>query len=178
MTKNRRNRPLQVEALESYVLLTGLPAAGMIQAAAVSAADALHFSGTTKGTFVATQSNPDTGKDYHVVTQGKTTIGTPIAVTGDLVTPGFVAQGRTTGTLTVTTAKGTLTLAISSPLQKGFSPLPSLLTYRITGGTGVFANQHSGRGTISVSYHVLNTAAGSATGFSQAGTISLVFRWS
>ena len=95
---------------------------------------------------------------------------------GELLTPGNILNGRTTGTLTVFTARGTLTLSVTSPLQKGFSPLNTRLYFTITGGTGAYANNHSGTGTINVSYRVTGTTGSSLHDFSQNGPITLVFR--
>src|SRR4051794_10997361 len=114
MRSNRRNlrqRPLQVESLETLTLLSGLATPTITLApVVVSAASTtnLAFNASAKGTFFTTQSNPDTGKDYHVVAVGRTTGGAVMAVGGELFTPGFVATGHTTGSLTVYTARGTL----------------------------------------------------------------------
>jgi len=175
--KNRSNRSLQVESLETLTLLSGMSDLVQLHSAAMvsTAAKAVVIHGPTTGTFQTSQSNPDTGKDYHVATQGKTNLGQTF-VTGDLFTPGFIRQGRTTGTLKLVTASGTLTLAVKGPLQDGFSPLPSNLGYTITGGTGAYANHHKGSGTIDVAYKVTGTTSGQTlNSIGQTGTISLTF---
>ncbi len=175
----RRNCPLQVESLESMTLLSSIPAMGLPLGPALvqkQAATPVAFNATTRGLFFTTQSNPDTGTTYHVFTIGRNSGGVLVGVSGDLVTPGFI-RGRTTGTLTVFTARGSLTLDVTGPVQNGPAPLPSTLGYTITGGTGAFANNHSGSGTIAVSYHVNHTGTGHAlSDFTQSGTISLRFR--
>src|SRR5437899_2639256 len=96
--KNRRNRPPEIESLEAMTLMSTLPGLGFHHAPAEVSAAAVstnvNFNASTKGTFYTTKANPDTGTDYHVVTHGKTASGATISVSGDLVTPGFVQQGR------------------------------------------------------------------------------------
>ncbi len=172
--RSRRDQPLQVESLEGLTLLSGLAASLAPTAAEITAAAARTVSlrAHAKGTFTTSHSLPDTGTTYNIVAKGATVGGARLSVKGDLQTPGFIAQGRTTGTLTVSTARGSLTLLVTGPLQPGFSPLPSKLGFTITGGTGIFAHNHSGSGTILLTDHVTSPS----TSISPSGTISLVFR--
>ncbi len=176
----RRTRTLQVESLESKTLLSGIPTMGLRQAPALvahAAVTQVALNATTKGLFYTTKANPDTGTTYHIFTTGKTSGGAVVGVSGDLTTPGFIAQGRTSGTLTIFTTRGSLTLNVTGPLQAGFTPLPSTLGFTITGGTGAFANVQSGTGKIAVKFHVLKTTSGaSVASLSQTGTISITFK--
>lgn len=69
-----RNRPLQVESLETLTLLSGFAATAIEQAPVLVSAPvstSIALNGTAKGTFVTSQSNPDTGKDYHIAAIGR-----------------------------------------------------------------------------------------------------------
>jgi hypothetical protein len=60
---------------------------------------------------------------------------------------GFIASGRATGQLVLSSARGTITLALHGAVQTAFSQPPSVLVYSVTAGTGAF--QHlSGYGAV------------------------------
>jgi hypothetical protein len=59
---------------------------------------------------------------------------------GSLAGTGFIAEGHATGTLTLTNARGSVTLALTGPSQDGFSPPGSgAYTFAVRGGTGSYA---------------------------------------
>ena len=64
---------------------------------------------------------------------------------------GMVLNGRATGHLVLTNAKGTLTVELHGPIQPGFSPIPSELVYSISGGTGAYAHA-KGYGVTNLSF--------------------------
>jgi hypothetical protein len=71
-----------------------------------------------------------------------TALGGPVAVAGDLKAPGNIADGVTTGTLTVSTKAGSVTVALTSfrpPVEVG---APIWYRYKVTAGTGTFAGLH------------------------------------
>jgi hypothetical protein len=70
-----------------------------------------------------------------------------VEISGTLHTPGLILRGNTTGTLVLSNAQGSITLALVGPPQPGFSPPPSELQYMITGGTGAYAGI-TGQGTV------------------------------
>jgi hypothetical protein len=156
--RNRRSRPLEVEPLESMLLLSTLTP---LHSAATAAPTALvmttpvvvNLNGTTSGTYTSDQKNPDTGTQYNVTTVGSFAHYGPATVLGTLHSVGFIANGHATGTLRVFLPGGTLTLELTGPTQPGFSHLPSQFTYVITKGTGKFHNAAGdpiGRGTVDV----------------------------
>lgn len=110
------------------------------------------LSGQIGGTWTLRGQVPDAGGAYQLSGNGTLAPLGPVRVAGSLQSPGLIAQGRTTGALTLTSAQGTLTLALSGPSQAGDSsqaggsPPPSSLTYSVTGGTGAYAGEH-GTGT-------------------------------
>jgi hypothetical protein len=63
----------------------------------------------------------------------------------------FIATGHAGGTLTLSGARGSLTLQLEGPTQPGFSAPPSTFAYTILGGTGAFAASH-GSGQVTVGF--------------------------
>jgi hypothetical protein len=131
------------------------------------------FRGVIRGTWSASQLNPDVG-----ITQTLSGLGTvaplgAVQASGSLHTPGFIIQGFTTGTMVLTNAQGSVTLSlIGHQPQPGFSPPTSALDYTITGGTGAYAGA-SGSGVVALTETVrLHTSAGQFT-MTFKGTLSL-----
>jgi hypothetical protein len=105
------------------------------------------LSGQVSGTWLEQPTIPDVG---HTQTLSGSGVVAPLGmaqVSGELHTPGFVARGETTGTITLSNADGSVTLRLVGPPQAGFSPPPSSFQYTITGGTGKFAAA-SGTGVV------------------------------
>ena len=63
------------------------------------------------GTFTHPLGNPDAGAQYEFTGSGKTKALGNFSLSGHIQTPGFVANGRATGRLTITNAHGTIILA-------------------------------------------------------------------
>ncbi|HEV3165518.1 MAG TPA: hypothetical protein VGZ22_15935 [Isosphaeraceae bacterium] len=158
--RNRWNRPLEVEPLESMTLLSGMPmmssppmAAPMIPAPPLPLPIIVSLNGTTHGFYASQQTVPDVGTTYSVLSFGKFAhYGTGL-VFGTLHSLGNIASGIATGTLHVILPRGTLTLALTGPTQSGFSPLPKEFSFTITSGTGRFhdfVGDPVGKGTVDV----------------------------
>jgi hypothetical protein len=161
MERSRRwSRAPQVEALESLTLLSGLTVpgtspvlpvpvlTGSIHAAAATAA----LTGTARGVYSSTSRNPDTGTTYYINAAGNLAGLGGTAVSGSMRTPGFVARGQATGTLTLYAARGTITLHLVGPTQPGFIALPATLSYTIGGGTRAYRGA-TGSGTVDLALH-------------------------
>src|SRR5262249_7769061 len=101
------------------------------------------LTGRGTGTFQATRVNPDVGAEFKFQgTAQMAALGGPVAVAGDLKTPGNIADAVTTGTLTVSTKAGSVTVALTSfrpPVAVG---APIWYRYRVTAGTGSFVGLH------------------------------------
>jgi hypothetical protein len=75
-----------------------------------------------------------------------------VSVQGWVTGVGFISNGRATGTLTFTNAKGSVTVDLLGPVQPGFSQLPHYLHYRIASGTGAYSKL-SEEGTLRLDLH-------------------------
>jgi hypothetical protein len=72
-----------------------------------------------------------------------------VQITGSAHLPGLVLSAHATGQLTITNAKGTITLDLTGPTERAFGPMPRHLSYKITGGTGAYAGA-AGKGNVEV----------------------------
>ena len=106
----------------------------------------LALSGRVTGTWQSVMTNPDAGKEQSLTGSGTVAPLGPTQASATLHAPGFIASGRTTGTLTLTGDKGTVTLALKSPVEKGFGAIAANYSFKITGGTGVYKGA-TGKGT-------------------------------
>lgn len=109
---------------------------------------ALRLRGQVSGTWTTVFTNPDAGRAQRLDGTGTVTPLGAVSASGTLTTPGFIARGRATGTLTLTAADGTVTLDLVGPPQKGFASPPASFRYTIAGGTGADAGA-SGKGRVS-----------------------------
>jgi hypothetical protein len=158
--RSRGQRRPEVEPLESFTLLSGLATSTAlatpmipISVKVIPLPVIVSLNGTTHGTWSVLKTPPDTGITYSVTTKGSFVKYGAGTVNGTFHTPGFILNGKATGSLLVTFPKGTLTLKLSAPAPKGFPALPSELSFVVTKGTGVFHNKVGdpvGRGTVKV----------------------------
>jgi hypothetical protein len=132
----------RVESLEPVTLLSGLgaPTAIVSALAIASAPKELAVHGDFHGTYTIHVQIPDTGASYSFPGKGQVKHFGRMSITGDLQSTGFIFQGHAGGTLTLSSARGTLTLSLTGPPQGGFSDLPNQFTYTVSGGTGRFAH--------------------------------------
>jgi len=154
MRMSRRTRP-QLEVLESMTLLSALSPAlahpgGPILAAATTPGTTTQVSlnGTLTGDYhVAGQVNPDKG--LHYVFSGNGSVKplghADVDVTGNLHSLGNVAEGQAKGLIVLSTPKGSLTLHLTGPEQKGFAKLPDHFTFKITNSFGKYDTSRRNR---------------------------------
>src|SRR5262249_21963193 len=90
------------------------------------------------GQYTTSGAIPDVGVSYSLRATGKLgTLGTT-TVTGSLTSLGFVATGRAGGTLTLTNARGSITLRLAGPPQTGVGALPAQFQCSVAEGTGAY----------------------------------------
>jgi hypothetical protein len=145
MKSSRRFRP-RLEQLEDRIALNSSPTPLTLSTSPVpldhqahSASAHTHLSGEVSGTWSAQPPPPDGGTTQSLTGTGQVAPLGTVQATGTLVTPGFVGTGQTTGTMTLTTASGSITIQLAGPPQPGFSGPPTRFHFTITGGTGSFA---------------------------------------
>jgi hypothetical protein len=118
--------------------------------------------GQVSGTWANVLTLPDVRRPVDLSGAGTLSPLGTVQASGTLYTPGFIRQGRSTGTLVLSNAQGSLTIQLTGPLQPGFSPPPGTFSYRITGGTGAYAGD-TGQGTASFHENTSDPGAGTFT---------------
>jgi len=153
MTRRTHFRPqleqLGDRTLPSVAMMPHLGGWQVAHAAPAGHAAQARLLGAGAGSYTSEAVPTDTGRTYNL--QGSAVLaGVAVGqftVAGTLHSVGFIQNGRATGTLTFTSAKGSLTLQLEGPQQPGFSPLPHTFSYHIVSGTGAYANA-SGSGHV------------------------------
>jgi hypothetical protein len=147
MTRSRRRTP-RLESLEPLVVMS-ISAAVMPHTLAFSEYAHRHpklaLTGQVMGTWQSVMTNPDIGKGETLIGWGTIAPLGPTQVSGTLRSPGFIASGRTTGSLTLTGVTGSVTLTLRGLNQKGFSGAATNYSYTLS-GTGGYAGA-TGKGT-------------------------------
>jgi hypothetical protein len=173
--RRRRNVHPRLESLESLSLLSGT-AAALLQYphVEISKGATIALGGTEHGVFYAQRDN--SGTTYTVVAAPRLTPVGAEATSGNLRVLSGISSGPPSGTLHITTGRGTLTLQIpkSVALPVGL-PAPTssqevVDTYVITRGTGAYRGDR-GSGVVEFTFH----GANSTTSPYQAGTVDVTF---
>jgi hypothetical protein len=144
-----RRTLLRVEELGPRTLPSGSPLLAAAPAAAARTATAPQpaLAGMGSGAYVVGFGVPDAGAAY-TFTGSAFFLGLgPATVQGSIRAVGFTVTGQARGTLTFTTARGAVTVALEGPAQPGFSPLPAAFRYQVVRGTGAFSHL-VGQGTL------------------------------
>ena len=140
--RNRWHRHPQVERLEAMTLLSGASSAVSAVAAVVTTppttSHAIHLTGTAKGNYDVYTPNPDVGKDFTFSGSGAITPLGQVHLTGHIHSPGFIANGHSTGLLVLSNPKGSVTLQVTGPNQTGSTPVPDVFSFKITSASGKF----------------------------------------
>jgi hypothetical protein len=126
--------------------------------------------GVVSGTWVPGPA-PKGGGTLQVLTGSGTVspVG-PVQAALKLQVPGTAQAGRASGTLTLTTTRGTVTLQLQGPLTRGLGGTTLPLNYKITGGTGKYAGA-TGSGVVVLT----ETTGGTAPGGHAARAFTLAF---
>ncbi len=110
----------------------------------------LQIQGTASGSIEHPRSNPDTGPAVVLLGRARLKGLGPELVTGKLAGTGFIARGNLGGEITLSNARGHVTLRLEGPSAAGNTP-PKSGTYRfvVESGTGDYAHD-LGSGTVRV----------------------------
>jgi hypothetical protein len=144
---------IRVEELDARELPSAAPVAPVVTEAHTAPANPPRelgpraLAGWIAGDFAVRPAIPDTGERIDLVGNGRLAETGRVTVTGHLTGVGMVWHGHATGTLTIRTAHGALTLELTGPEQGGFAKLPGTWHYTIVAGTGAYAHTH-GHGTL------------------------------
>jgi hypothetical protein len=114
----------------------------MVPAALVKGVTYLYLQGSGHGAFTHQQAPlPDLAStDAIKGTAHLSRLGT-VKVSGSLTGTGFIRQGHATGTLTLSNARGSVTLTLIGPSEGGFlAPGSGTYTFAVKSGTGAFAH--------------------------------------
>jgi hypothetical protein len=134
----RQWRP-QVELLDSRELpsvMAAVPATAPARLAQQS--HLIRLAGTVHGAWSSDTPLPDVGSTQTLTGAGTVRPLGKVQAQGTVQTLGFIFMGRATGSFTLTNARGSVTVHLVGPLQKGFSPAPPTFHYSIVKGTGAF----------------------------------------
>lgn len=148
--KNRTALRPAVDSLETRLALSQMSVMPMVHTADVASATTLSnrsIAGQASGSVRHVLSNPDAGQSFNLSGSGRFKgLGT-VRVSGTVHGTGFIMGGTSTGKVTLSNSKGSITLALTGPAQSGFSALPDSYQYVITGGTGAYRSL-SGHGNV------------------------------
>lgn len=165
MRKRTALRPA-VDALECRLALSqmtqlpttgGLPDGGNVEMTTLAASATISKSisgklvGNVSQSLGHTIGMPDVGHKFTLTGSGHVKTLGMVQVKGSVGATGFIQNGKSTGELTLTNSKGTLTLGLTGPPQAGFSSLPSTYQFAVTGGTGAYSST-SGQGTLTATW--------------------------
>jgi hypothetical protein len=126
-----------------------------IRSTAIVSGKVVSLSGAISGKYSLAPTAVTVGATYVFNGTGAVSPLGPVSGQGHATLPPLGATGNPTGTLTLTSigataaASGSVTLALTAPTQSSSGPFPTILTYTIIGGTGIFAGA-TGAGTIDV----------------------------
>ena len=110
----------------------------------------LDIQGSGHGSVLSTRHNPDTGTAEVLLGSATVKGEGPVLITGTVQGTGNIARGQAGGSITISDARGDLTLKLTGPTTAG-STAPKSGTYQFTveSGTGGFARTF-GNGTVAL----------------------------
>jgi hypothetical protein len=139
--KNNNHLRSRLELLEGRAV----PSVSPLTTSAPAYPNHLSLDGKLNGTWSNVPVVPDVGKMQTLQGSGDIEHLGHVDATGMLVPPGFVASGVTSGNITLTYKKGTITIhLVGAQSQPGFSPPASKYYFSIVGGTGIYSHAWGG----------------------------------
>jgi hypothetical protein len=148
----QRSRQLQVEELEPRTVLSTAPLAFPSAAAALAAPTPGHhapaLTGAVHGKFAARPVTAGADAAYALTGSGTVAGLGRVSLSGSVRAAG-VLSGGAGGRLTLTGARGTLTLRLEGTSSAGTAPLPGQFVFRVLRGSGAYRHL-TGEGTINL----------------------------
>jgi len=139
----QRRVQLQVEQLGERILLSApavtLPTKPlpMIPAPALMVLHR-HLQGIGRGVFTREFADPSAGTHFHLQGAGTFNYVGRVRISGELQSGGLTLQNHVRGTITLSNAHGSVTLAIRGTTRSLYGTLPNWLSYSVVAGTGDF----------------------------------------
>jgi hypothetical protein len=96
--------------------------------------------GSATGTYICTLEYGTMPSGYHFTGQGTVKGMGIVQIQIDVYGVGFHTTGTAHGTMTLSNAKGSVTVQLTGPIQPKLSALPSWFEYKIVQGTGAYTN--------------------------------------
>jgi hypothetical protein len=97
-----------------------------------------HIVGNLHGTYSASDPIPDVGDSYQLNGTGSVKGLGQVRIAGSLHATGFTVFGRAGGELTLSNARGNITLQLVGPWQNGFAALPEHFHFWVEKATGAY----------------------------------------
>jgi hypothetical protein len=141
-----RLEPLENKALLSAVDMMVTASEAPVLLLPKVAHHQIALNGSVSGPWTVTPGIPDIGSSQTLTGSGTVKPLGQVSASGTLHLTGFIAVGHATGTLTLTNARGSVTLQLTGKPQRGFSGPPMQLTFKIVKATGHYAGS-TGSGT-------------------------------
>jgi hypothetical protein len=116
----------------------------------------------------------DAGLSQALQGQGKVAPLGMVTISGSIQLPGSIANGRPTGTVTLTNARGSVTLQLIGPVQAELTATPSKFTYTVISGTGTYQGA-KGSGHASLREIQVDGSAAQAGGSNQPVVVGSLF---
>ncbi len=131
-----------VSATADAPVATPVESQQAIPTALVRGASYLRIEGSARGTAQTLAHNPDVGNTVVLLGSGRVQGLGQVLITGKLHGTGNIAAGTIGGELTISDAKGNLTLKLVGPTARGFSaPKSGPYRFSVEHGTGSFAHE-------------------------------------
>ena len=130
-----RNRSAQLEWLEDRLALSAGGTAALVAVKPHHVA----LNGEVGGKFFLAPGIPDLGLTQTFTGSGTVSPLGKVSASGKITSPGFVAEGRATGSFILSNKAGSVTIKLTGPLQLGFSAPPRNFTFTIVAATGQYA---------------------------------------
>lgn len=135
-----RSTKLSLEALDDRVVPSATPLPGTGGAGSAQTYHSSHpLAGTGDGTYAGRSLIVDAGAAYHLTGHGTFGALGAVRIDGTIQGVGMIQSGHARGTLTFTTAHGSVTVQLDGPVQGAFAPIPTWFNYHIVHATGHYA---------------------------------------
>lgn len=147
------------------------PAPTVVTPPAASSSHPLAGSGS--GSYVCTLKYADTPSGFHFTGSANLRGMGAVSIQIDAYAVGFKTKGSASGQITLSNAKGTVTLEITGPIQSRLSKLPEWFRYKVVSATGAYSKM-TDHGTLRLSRFADRSPIRNGLAFHEAGAFRLI----